>query len=248
MRPIVALLAVVLLVPFSAHADDGLTPAQIEAMRQKGWITPDFEKASRRLIDAELAAKQAQDDKARLDAQLPVMERKAVEEDGKAGKLKDEINRYAHPDETDFTALQATLKNASAKPEDQMALAQAYVWTYPGGAHTADADKDLQQLQRKIADQAQAAKEADAARTAAQLKLLARVKTHDLTLGEWRAFLQDKSKAEVVQYLGEASYQADDFWGYGGDWTVDPSTTMKAGLGVTFNGGRVQNVAPLPPK
>jgi hypothetical protein len=79
------------------------------------------------------------------------------------------------------------------------------------------------------------------------VKLLARVKAHDLGLGEWRAFLEDKSQAEVTEYLGApASRDSEDHWIYTGSWTVDPETNQKAGLQLTFNGGRVQNVAPVP--
>jgi hypothetical protein len=72
------------------------------------------------------------------------------------------------------------------------------------------------------------------------------VKTHDLSLGEWRAFLQDKSQDEVTQYLGAPSATTGDYWTYAGAWTIDPATNQKAGLQLTFNGGRVQNVAPIP--
>jgi hypothetical protein len=243
----VLLLAVALLAPSPARADDnGLTPTQVEAMQRRGWITPDFEAASRRLLEANETAEKAKDDQARLEAQLPDLHKSAAAEDAKVAALKAELARYDHPDEIDFAALREAMNNPSAKIEDQMALAQAYVWTYPGAAHTPEAEKFLQQLQKKIADQAEAAKEADAAQQAAQLKLLQGVKAHNLDLGEWRAFLQDKSQDEVIEYLGAPASQSGDYWTYSGTWTVDPSTNLKAGLQLTFNGGRVQNVAPVP--
>jgi Ca2+-binding RTX toxin-like protein len=246
MRILVVFLVVLLLAPRAAHADDLLTSTQIATMERRGWITPDFEAASRELIDARAAAQKAQDDQANLEAAMPDLENKVAAEDKKVAALQAELARYDHPDEADFTVLQAALKNGSMPTQDQMALAQAFVWTYPGSAHAGDAESDLQQLQKKIADQAQAAQDAAAAQEAAQLKLLQGVKAHDLSLAEWRAFLQDKSRDEVAQYLGAPTSQNDDYWTYAGAWTVDPSTNLKAGLQLTFNGGRVQNVAPVP--
>ncbi len=98
-------------------------------------------------------------------------------------KLKEELTHYDHPEETDFVALQDAMKNSSAQPEDQMARAQAYVWTYPTGPHTGEVQKILQQIEKKIAGATQAVKDAAAAREAAQLNLLQRVKAHNLSLG-----------------------------------------------------------------
>ena len=245
MKAAALLLAAVLMAPLAVRADM-LTPTQIEALQRKGWITPEFEAATHRLIDAQADAQKAKDDEAALEAKLPNLQKSADTEDAQVARLKTELEHYAHPDETDFAALLEAMKDTAAKPVDQMALAQAYVWTYPGGAHTPEAQQDVAQLQKKIADQVQAAKNADAATAAAQLKLLDRVKKHDLSLGEWRAFLQDKSRNEVQQYLGAPAKQDDEYWVYTGPWTVDPSTNLKAGLQLTFNGGRVQNVAPVP--
>jgi hypothetical protein len=197
------------------------------------------------LIDAKETLKTADSDRIKLELTLPGLEKNAKAADAKVARLKDELTRYDHPDETDFTALQSAMKDPSAKIEDQVTLAQAYVWTYPGSTHAGEAEQDLQQLQKKIADQVQSAKDADAAQTAAQLKLIQRVKAHDLNLGEWRAFLQDKSQAEVEQYLGAPAAKADDYWTYSGAWTIDPTTNQKAGLQLTFNGGRVLSVAPV---
>jgi len=237
-----------LLVSRALRAEDSLTPAQVEAMRERGWITPEFEANARQLVEARETMQKAKDDQARLESQLPALQTRAEESNQRTIALKAELARVSHPDETDFEALQQTMKNPAAKPEDQMAAAQAYVWTYPGGAHTAEAQDFLRQVQKKIADQVQAQKDADAAATTAHLKLLARVKAHNLSLGEWRAFLQDKSKAEVQQYLGAPSWQDDEHWVYNGNWTIDPTSNLKSGIQITYNGGRVQNVAPLPPK
>jgi len=253
MKALILLLIGILLAPLVGRADDKssssdnyLTASQIEVMQRKGWITPQFEAAARELIDANQTLKTADGDRTKLELQLPDLEKTATTEDAKVAKLKDELAHYNHPDETDFTALQNAVKDPAARTDDQMALAQAYVWTYPGGTHTGEAEQDLQQIQKKIADQVQAAKDAAAAQTAAQLKLLQRVKAHALDLGEWRAFLQDKSQDEVRQYIGDPSAQADDYWTYSGAWTIDPTTNQKAGLQLTFNGGRVLSVAPIP--
>jgi hypothetical protein len=248
MKASLLLLAAFALAAPAVRADDILTPTQIAAMQQRGWINPGFEAASRQLIDANEAGKKAKDDEALLEAELPALQKNAAAEDAKVVALQADLARYDHPDETDFIALQAAMKNTSAKPGEQLAQAQAYVWTYPASPHLGEAEGDLQQLEKKIADQVQSAKDADAARQAAQLKLLARVKAHDLSLGEWSAFLQDKSQDEVRQYLGDPTSEADGYWIYGGNWTVDPASNLAAGLQLTFNGGRVQNVAPAPGK
>jgi len=253
MRTLALLLSGLVLAPLVSRADDKtsdtdnyLTASQIEVLQHKGWITPQFEAAARELIEAKETLKNADGDRIKLETTLPDLEKTATTEDAQVAKLKDELTHYDHPDETDFTALQNAMKDPAAKPDDQMALAQAYVWTYPGGKHTGEAEQDLQQMQKKIADQVAAAKDAAAAQTAAQLKLLQRVKAHDLSLGEWRAFLQDKSQDEVRQYLGDPSGTTDDYWTYSGAWTIDPTTSQKAGLQLTFNGGRVLSVAPIP--
>ncbi len=239
-------LAFLLAAAEAGRADNGLTVTQIQTLEKRGWITPAFEAASRDLLAARDDARQAKADEASLSATLPALRQKVAVEDQKVAALQAELARYDHPDETDFAALQASLKDASAKPQDQMALAQAFVWTYPASAHAAEAEQDLQQLEKKIADQVQAAEDSAAAQEAAQLKLLQRVKAHALSLGEWRSFLQDKSRDEVQQYLGAPTSQTGDYWTYTGAWTVDPSSNLKSGLQLTFNGGRVQNVAPIP--
>lgn len=245
MKALIILLACAALLPAAVRADDLLSISEIGIMQRRGWITPGFEAAARKLIEAKQARRDADADEAKLKAQQPALEKSTAAEDAKVAQLKAELARYDHPDETDFTVLQDAMKNAAAKPEDQLAIAQAYVWTYPASPHAAEAEHDLQQLEKKIADQVQAAKEAEAAQLAAQAKLLQRVQRHDLDLGGWRAFLQDKSRAEVVQYLGEPSSREDGYWTYTGAWTTDPATGQKAGLQLNFNGGRVLSVAPV---
>jgi hypothetical protein len=246
MKVLMLLLACAALLPLAARADDPLSASQIDALRHRGWVTPGFEAAARQLIGANQAARDAQTEEAKLQAAQPTLEKSIADENAKIAQLKAELATYEHPDETDFTALQAAMKKSDADPNDQLVLAQAYVWTYPTSPHADEAEHDLQQVEKKIADQAQAAKEADAARLAAQAKLLQRVQAHDLDLAEWRAFLQDKSQPEVVQYLGQPTSRQDEYWIYSGSWTTDPETGAKAGLQLNFNGGRVLSVAPIP--
>jgi hypothetical protein len=228
-----------------AHDDDWLSASQIETLQNWGWVTPEFQGAATKLIDARQSGQTAQDEVDKLTADRPGLEKSVAEEDGKVAQLKADLARYDHPDETDFTALQDAMKNTTAKTEDQEALAQAYVWTYPASPHAAEAEHDLQQLEKKIADQVQTTREDEAAKLAAQAKLLQRVQAHNLSLAEWRAFLQDKSEAEVTQYLGQPSSQKGEYLIYSGSWTTDPSTGQKAGLQLNFNGGRVLSVAPV---
>jgi hypothetical protein len=245
MKRTLFLFACAALAASAARAD--LTPAQIDTLEKEGCITPAFVNAAHQWVAAKQASAEAKADQARLGGELPDLQKQVADEDAKVARLQDELAHYTDPAETDFTALQAAMKDSNARPEGQMARAQAYVWTYPDSPHLADAEKDLQEAQKKIADEQKAASDAAAAAAAAQTKLLARVKAHDLGLGEWRAFLQDKSQGEVTQYLGAPSAQTDeDHWVYQGAWTTDPATNQKAGLQLTFNGGRVQNVAPVP--
>ena len=234
------------LAPLAARGDTALSASQIEVLEQRGWITPAFDAAARKLIAAKQASQQAKTEEENLEQQLPALQKNTTAEDQKVAQLQAQLARYDHPDETDFTALQAAMKNRAAKPQDQLALALAYTWTYPSSPHADEAAKDVQKLQKLIADHLQAAKEADAAQRAAQLKLLQRAKAHDLTLGEWRTFLQDKSQDEVQEVLGDPARQDTEGWTYLGDWTIDPATNLKAGLHLSFNGGRVQNVSPVP--
>jgi hypothetical protein len=231
----------------ASAAEPELTPAQIDTFEKQGWITPAFDNAAREWVEAKQSSAEAKADTTRLTGELPDLQKQVADEDAKVARLQDELAHYTQPAETDFTALQAAMKDSNARPEGQLARAQAYVWTYPDSPHLADAEKDLQEAQQKIADQQKATSDAAAAAAAAQVRLLARVKAHDLGLGEWRAFLQDKSQTEVTRYLGAPSAQTDeDHWVYQGAWTTDPATNQKAGLQLTFNGGRVQNVAPVP--
>ena len=156
--------------------------------------------------------------------------------------LRQELARYQHPEDADFAALQAAMKDPAAKPGDQLALAQAFVWAYPSNPHANEARQDLQTIQQKMADQLQAEKAAEAAQAAAQAALLQRVQARSLSLNEWRDFLRDKSQQDLLKYLGRPDFARYDYWIYSTAFTVDPSNGKKVGLQINFNGLRVISV------
>src|SRR5260221_12250309 len=94
------------------------------------------------------------------------------------------------------------MNDAKAKPEDQVTLAQAFVWSYPASAHQAEAQQDLQKVRKSIADQQQAMKDAEAARQAAHAKLVQRAQARDLSLDEWKDFLRDMTQEDILKLLG----------------------------------------------
>jgi multidrug efflux pump subunit AcrA (membrane-fusion protein) len=151
-----------------------------------------------------------------------------------------------HPEETDFDALQKRMDAADAKLEERIALAQAYVWTYPASPHQSDAEQYLQQMEKKLADRQQAEKDAEAARVAARAKLVQRAQARDLSLSEWRDFLRDMSQDDLVKFLGRPTSQRDDYWIYSGAWIIDPASKQKVGMEINFNAGRVIGVVEEP--
>lgn len=244
------LLALTLLAaaPLAGRADSSstLSASQLDALDRRGYLTPSFAAAARALIEAKEEQRNAHHEQDELVNSLPDLQNIAATEEGKVAALKEELSRYEHPDETDMEALRREMKDPAAKPEDQMALAQAYVWTYPASPLEPEAQQYLAQIQKKLADAVQTQKEAAAAQAAAQVKLLQRVKAHDLNLNEWGFFLLNKTQTEVADYLGQPSSSDDEHWTYAGAWTTDPVTNQKAGLQLTFNGGRVIGVVAVP--
>jgi hypothetical protein len=233
-------------VPWTVQADSTLSPTQLDALDKRGFLTPSFAAAARALIEAKQDQRDALGEQDELIKSLPDLQKIAATEESKVAALKAELNHYQHPDETDIEALRQVMQNAAARPEDQMAIAQAYVWTYPTSPHQTEAQQDLAQIQKKLADQAQAQKDADAAQEAAQVRLLQRVKARALSLNEWSVFLLNKTQTEVSEYLGRPSLTDDEHWTYSSAYTTDPVTNQKAGLQITFNGGRVLGVVAIP--
>ena len=229
------------------QADSGqLSPERLDMLDQRGYFTPQFKAAVHDLVNARQALEQTKAEQAKLKLDLPDLQRQAAEAEAKTVALRQELATYDHPEETDFTALQNQMNATDAKPEEQVALAQAYVWTYPASPHQSQAEQYLQQVQKKLADQKQADKDAEAARDAAHAQLVQRAQAKDLSLTEWRDFLRDMSQDDLIKLLGRPTSQTEDYWTYAGDWVVDPASHQKVGMEINFNAGRVLSVGEEP--
>jgi chromosome segregation ATPase len=224
-----------------------LSPERLDMLDQLGYFTPGFKAAVHDLVNSKRALEQAKAEKTKLTKDLPDLEKQAAETEAKAIALRQELAKYEHPEETDFVALQKRMNDTSVKPDEQIALAQAYVWTYPASPHESEAEQYLQQLHKKLAEQQQAETDAEVARADARTKLIQRAQTRDLSLGEWRDFLRDMSQDDLVKLLGRPTSENDNYWTYVGDWIIDPTTKQKVGMEINFNAGRVINVDEKPP-
>ena len=231
----------------SAHADKQLSPDLIDAYDRKGLFTPDFKQAIHDYVSAREQLQRAQEEQAKFEKDLPGLEQQVAEARAKTVALRQELARYDHPEESDFAVLQARMNDRSARPGEVVVLAQAYVWTYPASPHEADAQRYLATLQRKIADQQQAEKDAEAAREAAHALLVQRAQAHDLSLAEWRDFLRGMSEEDMIKLLGQPSSKQDDYWFYDGQWVVVPGQAQKVGLQINFEAGRAITVDAKPP-
>jgi hypothetical protein len=235
------------LLPLPGHADDAqLSPDRLDLLDERGYFTPAFKAAVHDLVDNKKALEQAQADVTLFTAQLPDLQKQSAATQAKTDALRRELAKYQHPEDDDYAALQAVMKNPSAKPEEQLALAQAFVWAYPTNPHADEARQDLLDTQKKIADQAEAEKEAEAAQAAKEVALLERVQARSLSLNEWKDFLRDKSQEDLLKYLGRPDVVQSDYWTYNSAFTVDPNTGQKVGLLIAFNGLRVNSVAAGP--
>ena len=231
----------------SGHVEGSqLSPERLDFFDKRGYFTPAFKTAVHELVDTRQAVAQATQDEKKLKDELPGLQKQGDGAREKVASLQQELAQYEHPEDKDFTILQAKMNDATAKPQEQILLAQAYVWAYPTSPHQADAQQYLQQMQKKLADQQQAEKEAEAAREAAHAKLVQRAQAKDLTLAEWKDFLRDVSQEDVLKYLGPPSFHGDGYWTYSGAWTTNPMTGEKVGLRIDFNGSRVLSVVQGP--
>ncbi len=228
------------------RADVQLSAEKLDMLDQLGYFTPGFKQEVRDLVESKKALADAGEEKHKLALELPALQQQAAAVQAKADALRRELAKYEHPDETDFTALQAAIKDPKAKLPDQTALAQAYVWTYPASPHVADAQAFLTQAQKTLADAAQAEKDAEAKRAADYAKLVQRAQARDLDLEEWRDFLRNLSQDDLVKLIGRPTAQSPDYWDYAGGWTTDPITHKKVGLQISFDAARVLNVDELP--
>ncbi len=226
-------------------SDSQLSIEKLKVLDKRGYFTPGFKTVVHDLADTLKAEKDARDEEKKLTLQLPDMQKQSAAAQAKTAAMREDLAKFEHPEETDFVALQARMKDTTAPLEEQRELAQAYVWAYPTSAHFADAQQDLQDVQKKIADETQAEKDAEIARVAARAKLIQRAQAHDLGLAEWRDFLRDMSQDDLLRYLGRPASGNADYWTYAGDYVTDPITQKKVGLQVNFNGTRVLSVSPL---
>ena len=241
-------LAALVLASAPGRADSGqLSPERLDTLDQLGYFTPGFKAAVRGLVESKHSLAEATEEQARLTADMPDLQKQAADIEAQTTALRKELARYDHPEENDFVALQQRMNDPAATPEDQIILAQAYVWTYPASPHQSDAQQYLQQVQKKLADNRQAEKEAEAARAAARTSLIKRAQARSLSLSEWRTFLRGMSQDDLVKFLGRPTSQTDDYWIYGGDWIADPVTKKKVGMEMNFDAGRVLSVDEKPP-
>jgi hypothetical protein len=231
----------------SRAAEGNLSPEKLDMVDHAGIFTPGFKAAVHELVDSNHALEETNEENKKLELELPGLQSQAQEAQAKTVALRQELARYEHPEETDFTALQGRMNDASAKPEDQIAAAQAYVWAYPASPHESQAQQYLQQMQKKMADQQQGDKDAEAARVAAHAKLVQRAQAHDLSLSEWRDFLRDMSQDDLVKLFGMPTSDSDGYWIYSGAWVTDPASHQNVGIQINFTGGRVLSVDGLPP-
>ena len=228
------------------RADVKLSPERLDMVDQLGYFTPTFKAEVHDLIDSKTALAKAGDENHKLTLELPGLTQQATESQAKMTALRQELAKYEHPEETDFVALQALMKDPKAKLPDQIAMAQAYVWTYPASTHEGDAQAFLTQGQKTWAEGVQAEKDTEAKRAADYATMVKRAQARDLNVDEWRDFLRNMSQDDLVKLIGRPTTQAADYWDYAGQWTTDPSTHQKVGLQITFDAARVQNVDEMP--
>jgi hypothetical protein len=236
------------LAPVSARADAALSAAKLDLLDDRGYFTPAFKAAVHDLVDARQAVAQDREDEAKAGEKLPGLKEQVAAAQLRVADLRRELALYQHPEDADFEALQAEMKDAAAQATEQLALAQAFVWSYPNDPRQAEAEQDLRQVQAKISAQQESVREAEAARQAAQARLVERAKARQLSLAEWQSFLLDKSQEELLGYLGRPQGEGDGYWIYSGTFIVNPVTNVRTGLLVNFNGTRVVGVAAAPPE
>jgi hypothetical protein len=236
------------LASMAARADDSeLSAGKLDMLDKRGYFTPAFKKAVYDYIETREAIGQTQVETKKLTDSLPDLQKEAAAEKAKVEALRRQLALYTHPEIADFTALQNEMKNPGATPQDRLALAQAYVWTYPSDPHQVEAAQDMEQIEQQLAAQQQTVKQAAAARAAARSNLIQRAKAKELSLAEWREFLNDMSQEELLGYLGRPQTQTDDYWVYTDGWTTDPVTGARVGLQINFNASRVVTVSPVTP-
>jgi hypothetical protein len=242
------LLAGALFVPALLRAADSpqLSAARLDLLDERGYFTPAFKSATHDLVDAQQAVAQAKEDERKLRQSLPDLQKQNADLQARVVVQHKELALYEHPEDSDYEALQASMKNPALPPEQRMMMAQAFVWSYPTDPRQGEAEQDLQQIQRQLASHRQAARELEAAQAAAHARLLQRAGAHDLSLAEWQDFLRDMSQEDLVAQIGRPQSTGPDYWVYSGAWATDPTTKTKQGLLIHFNGTRVLEVTAAP--
>jgi uncharacterized protein Usg len=233
--------------PLAAHADGKLSPELLDQYDRRGYFTPNFKTALQDMVQAHEALDKALAEQKKFERDLPSLQKEAADAQAKTVTLQQQLAVYDHPDENDFNTLQTLIHDPAAKAGDVIALAQAYVWTYPTSPHEPVAQEFLNTWQKKVADQQQADKDAEAARVAAHAALVRRAQAHDLSLAEWRDFLRGLSQDDLVKLFGQPTSRQDDYWYYDGAWVVNPTNSQKQGLQINFDAGRVLSVDAKPP-
>jgi hypothetical protein len=224
-----------------------LSPERFDELDKWGYLTPGFKAAVHDYVESKHALEQANAENAKFAQDVPVLQKQADDAAKKTAALQMELAKYDKPDEADFAALKNEMSDPNAALKDQIAMAQAYVWSYPTSTNEGEAQQYLQQAQKKLADQVEAEKEAEAQRAADHAKMVQRALARDLSVSEWRDFLRDMSQDDLVELLGRPNSTADDYWTYSGAWVLDRTTHQKVGIQINFNAGRVLNVDEIPP-
>ena len=138
-----------LLLPGVLRAADGpqLSAARLDQLDQRGYFTPKFKAAVHDLVDAQQASAQAQEQEKKLAVTLPGVRQQAADIQAQVAALHKELALYEHPEDSDYDALQAAMKNPATSPDERLKLAQAFVWSYPADPRQAEAEQDLRQVQ-----------------------------------------------------------------------------------------------------
>lgn len=245
-----------LALPFSLlkAQDDTTNLVDQEQMAQRvneldkiGYFPPSFKKAIHTLIDTQIATQKAQDEASTLSDKIPSLEKQVTDAQAQLDALQKKWDSLSTTQEVQFSQIKSKLNDPKTSADDLVPLLQAFIWSYPNSSHLPEIQASLAQANQKIAQESEADKQATIERIAARQKLLERVATKDLTLDEWQRFLDNMSQFELINYIGHPDEKGSDYWIYKGNWTVDPTTNLKSGLRIQFNGGRVLSVSPLLP-
>ena len=232
----------------SALADGPeISVTRLDLLDEYGYFTPAFKDAVHDFVDARQALNRARANTMRFRGDIPNLQKQSTEASAETVRLRAELALYQHPEDSDFDALDAAMKNPAVSPTDRLAMAQAFVWSYPTDPHLADAAADLKKIQDQMTAERKGAADTAAAQVVARESLIQRAQTGDLSLAEWQEFLHDMSQEDLLTNLGQPQKRETDYWIYAGNRTTDPETKKRTGIQINFNGTRVLSVAPASP-